>query len=103
MPNEIDLDAMLAEMDRAAERTRATLDGRYGQIYTELRGLSKEEIEAVTPDTTDQEEYERLMALVQEATRQNLDQAELVNRIKALSNVAVTIAKKVPSLAAILL
>ncbi len=102
MPNDVDLDAMFEEMDRAAARAREALNGRYADTYKELRGLSREEIDSITPDTTDQEVYEQLMALVQEATRQNVEQAKLVERIEALGNVAIAIAKKVPSLAAVL-
>ena len=98
MPGEIDLDALFADMDAAADRAQATLDGRFANVYRELRSLSPEEIGEITPDTTDQKEYERLMALVQSATQQNLDQAQLVERIKQLGSVAVRIAKKVPSL-----
>ena len=42
------------------------------------------------------------MIVVKEASRVNLEQAELVNRIKSLGDVAVSIAKKVPTLAAML-
>ena len=99
MPGEIDLDAMLAEMDAAAKRAETTLNDRFGNIYRELRGLSPEQIDDITPDATDQKEYERLIVLVQQATQRNLDQAQLVERVKALGDIAVRIARKVPSLA----
>ncbi len=101
MPS-IDLDAMFAEMERAADRAEATLQGRHAQTYKELRALSPEEIDAITPDVTDQKEYERLIALVQEATQQNLDQAALVSRVKALGTTVTNIARKLPSLASLL-
>ena len=102
MPEEIDLDAMFAEMDAAAARAKTAMDGKFGDIYKELRALSPAEIDEITPDTTDQQEYERLIALVQQATQQNLDQAQLVERVKALGGTAVAIAKKVSGLATLL-
>lgn len=98
MSDEIDLDRMFAEMDAAASRAERTLDGRFGSIYRELRGLSPEEINDITPDTRDQKEYERMIALVQEATDQNLNQAQLVDRIREMGGVAKKIAGKVTSL-----
>lgn len=95
----IDYDKMFADMEKAADRAEATMNGRFSQIYRELRGLSPEEVDAITPDTTDQKEYERLIELVQQATEQNMEQAELVERVKALGDVAKKIAGRVPSLA----
>ena len=102
MPDDIDLDALFAEMDAAADRAEAAMNGKFKEFYRGLRTLSPEEIDGVTPDTTDQKEYERLIGLVQAATQQNLAQAQLITRVKALGDVAVRIAKKVPSFAALL-
>ncbi|GJL89847.1 MAG: hypothetical protein DHS20C03_35560 [Minwuia thermotolerans] len=97
-----DRNAFQRRVNKARAETRAALDGQFGNHYRALRGLSESEIEAITPDRTDEEVYEVLMATVQEATRQNIEQAELVDRIKELGSVAVSIARKVPSLAALL-
>ena len=102
MNGEVDMDALFAEMDAAADRAEAALNGQFAEVYKGLRNLSPEEIDDITPDATDQKEYERLIALVQQATRQNLSQAQLVERIRALGEVALAIARKVPSLAAFL-
>lgn len=102
MSNGIDLDDMFAEMERAADRAEKALDGRFSEIYKGLRNLSPDEIDSITPDTTDQKEYERMVALVQEATERNLNQAQLVERIKGLGDVAIGIARKVPSLSVLL-
>jgi diacylglycerol kinase family enzyme len=101
MSNGIDLDDMFAEMDRAADRAERALNGQFSEIYKQLRSLSPEEIDSITPDTTDQKEYERMIALVQEATERNLDQAQLVERIRGLGDIAINIARKVPTLAAL--
>lgn len=99
MNDEININEMLAEMNAAADRAEVALNGQFSSIYSELRKLSPAEIDDITPDTTDQIEYERLMALVVQATKQNLDNAQLVERVKKLGVVAVSIAKKVPTLA----
>ena len=101
MGDEIDLDRMFAEMDAAADRAERTLDGRFGSIYRELRGLSPEEINDITPDATDQKEYERLIALVQLATDKNMDQAQLLERIREMGDVAQKIARRVSSLSSL--
>lgn len=93
---------MRRRMREAAERTKATLNGQFEDHFRGLRGLSKEEIEVITPDRTDEEIYEVLMETVQEATQQNIQQSELIDRVKELGSVAVAIAKKVPSLAVLL-
>ena len=51
---------------------------------------------------TDIQMYERLMIVVREASRVNLAQAELANRIRSLGELGIRIAKKVRPLAAIL-
>jgi hypothetical protein len=102
MSNGVNLDDIFAEMERAADRAEKALDGQFSDIYKELRNLSPDEIDSITPGTTDQKEYERMIALVQEATERNLNQAQLVDRIKEMGGVAISIAQKVPSLAALL-
>ena len=87
-----------AEINAAADRAEIALNGQFSQIYKELRALTPEEIDDITPDATDQKEYERLIALVQEATVKNLEQAELINRVRALGEVGLKIARKVPTL-----
>ena len=86
---------------RAAENKQA-FEGQYKSEIKSLLGLSKSEIDALTPDTTDLETYDQLITVVKEASRANLQQAELKNRILSMGELAVKIANKVPSLAAIL-
>jgi hypothetical protein len=96
------LDALFAEMDKAAERARLALEGSLADEYKGLRSLDPEQIRSITPDTTDEAMYEQLMAIVQEASARNEDQAALAGRIRNLGEIAVNIAKRVPQLAAIL-
>jgi hypothetical protein len=79
---------------------REAFEGQYKIELDALMGLSKTEIDAITPDTTDMEVYDQLITVVKEASRVNLAQAELKARIEELGDVAVKIAQKVPGLLA---
>jgi len=73
--------------------------GKYAKEIDELLGLSRAEIDAIVPGTTDLEVYDQLMTIVKEASRRNLSQAELKTRIETLGDIAITIAKKSATLA----
>lgn len=88
-------DALFAEADNA-------FNGKYKDELNELLGLSKSEIDSLTPDTTDMIVYSKLIKVVEQASKDNLAQADLINNIKSLGDLAVKIAKKVPALAVIL-
>lgn len=83
-------------------QAEAAFDGSHKQELNDLAGLSKAEVDSVTPGTTDLRAYSVLIKVVEEASRKNLSQAQLAADIKELGEVAVSIAKKVPRLAAIL-
>tara|TARA_R110002050_G_scaffold135508_4_gene258214 strand:- start:90 stop:374 length:285 start_codon:yes stop_codon:yes gene_type:complete len=87
--------ALFAEAD-------AAFNGKYKMELNELAGLSKEEIDAVAPGTTDLKMYLILTQVVEQASKNNLSQAQLVEDIKELGELAVKIARKVPRLAALL-
>jgi tRNA U54 and U55 pseudouridine synthase Pus10 len=78
----------------------AAFNGRYKKELNQLMGLSKEDIDAITPETTDLKIYAVLVKVVEKASKDNLSQAQLVENIKSMGDVAVQIAKKVPGLAA---
>lgn len=101
MSNGFDLSAFEADLDATLERGREAFRGKYKQQLDELAGLSRAEIDAITPDITDLQKYDELITVVKEASRVNLAQAQLKERIERLGAVAVTIAKRVPSLAGI--
>lgn len=84
------------------QQSRAAFQGRYKDELNSLLGLSKEEIDRITPDTTDLETYQALIDTIKEASSANISQAELKNRIEELGSVAVSIAKRIPSLGALI-
>jgi hypothetical protein len=77
----------------------AAFNGKYKDELNSLLGLSKEEIDSVTPGTTDLQIYAVLIKVVEDASRRNLSQAQLIKNIKALGATAIKIAKKIPKFA----
>lgn len=90
------------DLEEALKRSHEAFMGRYRDEVEALAGLSRDEIDEITPDATDLETYDKLMTVVKEASRKNLAQAELKARIEALGKTAIAIAKKVAGLAALL-
>jgi hypothetical protein len=88
-------DDLFAEAD-------AAFNGLYKKELNQLVGLSKEEIDSITPETTDLKIYAVLIKVVEKASKDNLSQAQLIENINALGDIAVQIAKKVPQFAALL-
>lgn len=101
MSNGFDLGAFEKDLDETLARGREAFEGLYKDELNALAGLSRAEIDAITPDTTDLQKYDELITVVKEASRVNLAQANLKRQIEKLGSVAVDIAKKVPSLAAL--
>lgn len=84
---------------KRAIQNRAAFNGLYKSEIDKLHGLSKEEIENITTDNTDMEIYAQLIEVVKEASATNESQAALKEQILELGDIAVEIAKKIPSLA----
>lgn len=97
----IDLEAFEKAVDGSLQSNEDAFKGKYRTQLHELLGLSGEEIAEVCPHPTATQEYDNLIAVVREASRKNLSQADLANQIKALGANAVQIAKLVGGLAAI--
>ena len=76
----------------------AAFKGAYKDELMQLEGLSREEINSVIPDTEDLSIYSVLIKVVEQASRENRSQANLIADIKELGDTAVNIARKVPLL-----
>jgi len=87
--------ALNASLDRADRAFRGT----YKAEVEALLRLSAADISAITPEPTALETYNKLIAVVQEASAHNLSQAALKQRVIQLGETAVSIAKSVTSLA----
>ncbi len=91
-----------AEFAAALQESHDAFMGAHKDSLEALSGFSRAEIDAITPGELDLIAYDQLMTVVKKASAQNMDSAQLATRIRSLGTVAVSIAKKVPSLAAIL-
>ncbi len=98
----MDIEEFKRKLREKMAENRQAFEGEYKDQLNDLMGLSKSEIDAITPDNTDMEIYDQLITIVKEASRINLSQAQLKQRIEELGTVALKIAKKVPSLAALI-
>lgn len=87
---------------KLAQKANKSFNGKYKEELDQLARLSKEEVNSVTPGEEDARTYSVLLKVVEEASRQNLTQSELVEDIKDLGGVAIKIAKKIPKLAPLL-
>ena len=97
----VDLDDFEKEFDKALDEADSAFSSKYADELKSLKGLSPEALKAITPDATS-DDIDNLIQTVQAATARNESNAALADRIRGLGDVAVSLAKKVPSLAAIL-
>ena len=86
------------ELEEILQKSRDAFAGDYGDKIDALLGLSRKDIDAITPGTTDLEVYDALIEVVKEASRRNMSQAELKLRITQLGSIALKIAEKIPGL-----
>lgn len=99
----MDVEAFRRKIEERAAANRASFEGEYGAEIRGLLGLSRVEIDMITPDdTTDIETYDHLISVVKEASAANIAQADLKDRITELGQVGISIAMRVPRLAALL-
>lgn len=100
--DDFDLAAFENGLKQTLQNADAAFNGLYRQQLNDLAGLSRAEIDAISPGVTDLATYDKLITVVKEASRVNLAQAQLRSQIVKLGNLAVSIAKRVPSLAGLL-
>ena len=75
----------------------AVFNGMYSSELRQLKGLSKEEINAIVPASNSMQTYQAL----EKASKDNLAQAQLISKIKSLGTSAIKLAKKIPGWAAL--
>lgn len=94
-----ELAAYEKELEEDADQIDAAFKGEYKHQIAGLYALSREEVDALTPGTSDLATYAKLVAIVEKASAENIAQTELVNQIRSLGALGIRIAKLVPSLA----
>ncbi len=99
---EFDVEGFQSDLLTTLEESKKAFMGRYKDHLNELAGLSREQIDKITPDGTDLQKYDELIAVVKLASARNISQAELKGQIEQLGKVALKISEQVPSLVKLL-
>ncbi len=94
----MDIIAYREKLRQRAQENRKAFEGEYRKELEGLLGLSREEIDRISPGIVDLEAYDRLITIVKEASASNVHQAELREQIKKLGDIGILIAQKVPEL-----
>jgi len=77
------------------DQNKAKMMGSYNKQLGDLMKLSDEQLSAIIPNVSKTETYNNLISVVKEASRANVQQADLQNKISALGQDAVKLAKLV--------
>ena len=85
--------------DDLFDEADAAFNATYQEELNQLKGLSSEVIASITPNI---KEYTALVSVVEKASKENISKAQLVENIKGLGKIAVTIAKKIPQFSELL-
>ena len=102
MADNFDQEEFQRRLKEQLETSRIAFDGIYKEELIQLSGLSRTQIDKITGGPIDLQKYDELIAVIKEASKANLDQANLVAEIRKLGHIAVTIAKKIPAFSALL-
>ena len=85
--------------DDLFDEADAAFNATYQEELNQLKSLSPEVITSITPNI---KEYTALIRVVEKASKENSSKAQLVENIKGLGKIAVTIAKKIPQFSELL-
>lgn len=77
----------------ALDRNKAALMGSYSKQLGDLLKLSDAQLSAIIPEVSKTETYNNLISVIKEASRANIAQADMLNKVSALGQDAVKIAK----------
>lgn len=102
MTEDFDLHGFLDDLEVTLANGRKAFEGKYKQQLNDLQGLSRAQIDEIVPGIEDLQKYDELITVVKAASAVNLKQAELKAQIEKLGAIGIEIAKRVPTLAAIL-
>jgi hypothetical protein len=89
------------ELEAALNDAEKALDnGKFKSAMQDLLALSMDEIKGTVPKVS-YADYSKLLSVVEMASSKNFAEAKLKDQIVALGEVAVSVAKLVPALAAL--
>ena len=94
MATQEELEAIRKASEKSAEKARALLDEEIKNVMDEVA-----RIDELRPDTADQETYDKLIQVVQEATSKNHSIATLKENVEKLGQGAVSLFKEMSEIA----
>lgn len=94
MATEEELKKLREASEKSAAKARALLDEDVKALMNELT-----RIDELKPQTADQETYDKIISVVQEATNKNLSIATLKENIEKLGEGAISLFKEMASIA----
>ncbi|WP_321470982.1 hypothetical protein [Halarcobacter sp.] len=99
---DFDLEGFEDELNESLKEGKETFKGKYEKQLNDLSALAKIEFDSIAPNVDNLEKYNQLIKVVKKASEKNLNQAQLKEQILKLGDIAIKIAEKIPSLAAII-
>lgn len=88
-------DDLKEKLKQKSKESAARADALLADELDALKRATNTDLEALRPKITDQTAYDQLIAVVEEASRKNMDLAMLEQRLKSLGSNVVQIAKEV--------
>ncbi len=85
-------------LKKASDEAVAAADALLSEELSALKSATQTDFDALRPKVSDQVTYDKLIAVVSEATQQNISLAELKNRLQQLGKAGLTLAKEVAKL-----
>jgi DNA anti-recombination protein RmuC len=93
-----DFDESMKALDDQFDEAVKETDEALKKQLDNLKAMLKTDVEKLRPATTDQETYDKLIAVVKEATEHNENIGQIVTRLKGLAQGATALAKKILTL-----
>lgn len=76
------------------KEANSSFNQKYQKELNALKGLTEQEIKSIIPEGFDRKKRNELIQVIEQAAKKNKTQAQLVDDIKDLGDIAVKIAKK---------
>lgn len=93
-----DYDDLKAKLTQKSDESAARADILLADELNTLKAATFTDLERLRPKITDQETYNKLIAVIDEATQNNLDIASLKDKLVQLGSVGMQVAKTAASL-----
>lgn len=88
-------DDLKEKLKQKSKESAARADALLADELDALKRATNTDLEALRPKITEQAAYDQLIAVVEEASRKNMDLAMLEQRLKSLGSNVVQVAKEV--------